>query len=60
MWVSTVALTSALALAVYIYRKRVKKQNEKDRLQRPNWQKDVVYLVQFPVSPHVRSISPFR
>ena len=30
MWVSTVALTSALALAVYIYRKRVKKQKEKD------------------------------
>lgn len=56
---TTIALTSAFALAVYLYRKRVRKQNEKLLLHRPNWKKDVVYLVQFPVSPHVRSISPF-
>ena len=57
---TTIALTSAIALAAYLYRRRVRKQNEKLRLHRPNWKKDVVYLVQFPVSPHVRSISPFR
>ena len=57
---ASIALTSAFALVVYIYRKRVQKKSEKGRLQRPKWKKDVVYLVQFPVSPHVRSISPFR
>jgi len=56
---ATIAIASALALAVYIYRKRVQKEKDKNRLQRPNWKKDKVYLVQFPVSPHVRSISPF-
>jgi len=38
----------------------VQKEKDKNRLQRPNWKKDKVYLVQFPVSPHIRSISPFR
>jgi len=56
---TTIALTSTIALAVYLYRKRARKQNEPIKLHRPNWKKDVVYLVQFPVSPHVRSISPF-
>ena len=54
-----IVLTSAFALAVYVYRKRVQKEKDKNRLQRPNWKKDKVYLVQFPVSPHIRSISPF-
>ena len=60
MFGTAIAITSAFALAVYIYRKRVQKEKDKLRLQRPNWKKDVVYLVQFPVSPHIRSISPFR
>jgi len=29
------------------------------KLHRPSWQKDLVYLVQYPISPHIRSISPF-
>merc|ERR1711936_1350474 len=28
-------------------------------LQRPDWERDVVYLCQFPLCPSVRSISPF-
>lgn len=28
-------------------------------LHRPSWEPDKVYLVQYPVSPHVRTISPF-
>ena len=28
-------------------------------LHRPQWEADTVYLVQWPVSPSVRSISPF-
>ena len=28
-------------------------------LHRPQWEADTVYLVQWPVSPGVRSISPF-
>ena len=28
-------------------------------LHRPQWVRDTVYLVQWPVSPNVRSISPF-
>ena len=28
-------------------------------LQKPDFQKDIVYLVQFPISPTIRTISPF-
>ena len=28
-------------------------------LHRPQWERDVVYLVQFPTAPHCRTISPF-
>ena len=28
-------------------------------LHRPQWEEDTVYLVQWPASPYVRSISPF-
>ena len=60
MYGTVIIISSALALAVYVYRKRVQKEKDRNRLQRPNWKKDKVYLVQFPVSPHIRSISPFR
>jgi len=59
MYGTVIIISSALALAVYVYRKRVQKEEDRNRLQRPNWKKDKVYLVQFPVSPHIRSISPF-
>lgn len=29
------------------------------RLQKEDYEKDIIYLVQFPVSPFIRSISPF-
>ena len=40
-------------LKYWSYSKKVKK------LQKPFPDKDIVYLIQFPVSPYIRSISPF-
>lgn len=54
-------LIGIVSLAViYKFWKSGRKEDVKEPpLQRPDWKKDVVYLVQFPVSPKVRSISPF-
>lgn len=53
----TVAFMSIGALIWLL--KRRGRNSAKGMLHRPNWVRDRVYLVQFPVSPHVRSISPF-
>ena len=33
--------------------------NSNRLLHRPLWKPDMVYLIQYPVSPHIRTISPF-
>eukprot|EP00095_Tigriopus_kingsejongensis_P001050 maker-scaffold397_size184017-snap-gene-0.42 protein:Tk01050 transcript:maker-scaffold397_size184017-snap-gene-0.42-mRNA-1 annotation:"atp-binding domain-containing protein 3" len=45
-----------LGLVAYL---KFKASSKKDTLHFPNWEKDVVYLVQVYPSPQVRSISPF-
>ena len=57
--------TPELLLVAYSWLK-VDKMDGSDRrpnlskpLHRPRWETDTVYLVQWPVSPYVRSISPF-
>ncbi len=45
--------------AFIIVRKRIRSRDDVPGLHRPNWDKDVVYIVQFPSAPHVRTISPF-
>jgi len=45
-------------IILFLYRRFTKKTGE-TRLHRPNWKKDVVYLVQFPRADQMRSISPF-
>ena len=60
MFYAALFLIAAITLVILIRRRRAQKEKDKNRLQRPRWKKDVVYLVQFPISPHVRSISPFR
>ena len=36
-----------------------KTKEKKIVLQKPDYKKDIVYLVQFPISPTIRTISPF-
>jgi len=65
MWLWIVsALLQCLGLLVFVlviaigYRVKFPKKKE-SKLQKPNWEKDVVYLCQFPLCPSVRTISPF-
>ena len=59
--------TPELLLVIYSWLKVEKMDGERPRkirtdkrpLHRPQWEPDTVYLVQWPVSPHIRSISPF-
>ena len=47
-------------LVVFIcYKKLSKPKEDKIVLQKPDFKKDIVYLVQFPISPTIRTISPF-
>jgi len=39
--------------------KEVLKLDKSVTLRKPDFKEDIVYLVQFPVSPYIRSISPF-
>lgn len=48
-----------LDLVKALTRPQVRHYGHRTALQRPNFEKDKVYLVQFPISPHIRSISPF-
>ena len=56
MWVW--ALVSCAIAGYFILSRRRRSKSQMD-LQKPNFKKDVVYIVQFPVSPSIRSISPF-
>jgi len=53
------ALTSLGVVVVVGYLWRRRKIRSREALLKPDFVKDKVYLVQFPVSPDVRSISPF-
>ena len=56
MWLWLIPLT--LMSLVFLYKRRLRSRNAQ-KLQKPNYKKDVVYLVQFPPSPLIRTISPF-
>ena len=53
----------AVGTSTYIYIKpRVKEVLKMDKtvtLRKPDYKENMIYLVQFPVSPSIRSISPF-
>lgn len=58
----SVFITVNIFFVTYIIYKRRKKARQPKKpfpLHKLNWEKDVIYLVQFPVSQKVRSISPF-
>jgi len=55
MW--TVIIVTVLVVVVVGWMANRRKLRQP--LLRPEWRKDVVYLVQFPPSPTVRSVSPF-
>lgn len=48
-----------LALALFLFLRSKFDVKQKPKLLKPNYQKDVVYLAQFPCVPYIRSISPF-
>ena len=55
MWIWFVSISSLIV----IYFKFFKTKEKKIVLQKPDFKKDIVYLVQFPISPTIRTISPF-
>ena len=48
-----------LLILIGLYHFKIRTKEKVVTLQKPFPQKDVVYLVQFPPSPKIRSISPF-
>ena len=58
---SCVVLLPVLAVAAFFLVKgRMRPRDAAaGMLHRPQWERDVVYLVQFPTAPHCRTISPF-
>lgn len=56
--VSSVIVTVILGLGLTMLARR-KLKNSSTPLRKVNWEEDVVYLIQFPCVPKVRSISPF-
>ena len=59
---SLLTVIVALGLAWFLGKRSGQKKAKKEdfKLHRPNFVKDKVYLCQFPISPEVKSISPFR
>ena len=55
MWLWFIIVT----VVVFICYKLSKPKEETIVLQKPDFKKDIVYLVQFPISPTIRTISPF-
>ena len=58
---SCVLLLPVLAVAAFfLLKSRMRPRDDMaGALHRPEWERDVVYLVQFPTAPHCRTISPF-
>ena len=58
---SCVLLLPVLAVAAFfLFKSRMRPRDDvAGALHRPQWERDVVYLVQFPTAPHCRTISPF-
>merc|ERR1711973_446980 len=58
MWLAALVATGvAVGFGWFVKTKFGPKKPPK--LHRPDWKKDVVYLVQFPLTKDVRSVSPF-
>ena len=53
-----IGLVVLLLVIAICYRLKFPKKKEA-KLQKQDWEKDVVYLCQFPLCPSVRTISPF-
>ena len=53
-----IGLVVLLLVIAISYRLKFPK-NKEAKLQKQDWEKDVVYLCQFPLCPSVRTISPF-
>jgi len=51
-------ISTVIVSLVFLYKRKSSSRNAQC-LQKPNYKKDVVYLVQFPCSPFIRTISPF-
>ena len=58
-WVTIGAVGSSTYFYLKPRVKEVLKMDHTVRLRKPDYKKDMIYLVQFPVSPTIRSISPF-
>ena len=56
---SALVIISLLFLSYYIYKNFFSKTFKDNNLQVSNYEEGKVYLIQIPISPHVRSISPF-
>ena len=54
-----VTLFLVLGLPIFIKISRRKVSKKPIPIQRENWERDVVYLIQFPCVPLLRTISPF-
>ena len=56
MWIWILLLVPGTAILYKVFRP---KKEQKIILRKPDYKKDLIYLMQFPVSPTIRSISPF-
>ena len=54
-----ISLSVGAGTAYLIIKPNLPKKDKPLVLQKPDFQQNVVYMVQFPVSPHIRTISPF-
>jgi len=55
MWIWALLLVPGTAILYKVFRPK----DKKIILRKPEYKKDLIYLMQFPVSPTIRSISPF-
>ena len=56
MWIWILLLVPGTVILYKVFRP---KKEKNIILRKPDYKKDLIYLMQFPVSPTIRSISPF-
>ena len=56
---STILVSAVLVLGLTFWIRRKIYRSAKPGLRKENWEKDVVYLIQFPCVPNARTVSPF-